>query len=92
MACQGTGHGYRNISRKKNMAKKKTTAKDSKAAKINPDLEGLSVNINSLGEVVTSYDIDKLNQFLNENVDDKKLRDRKDEDETPAKKPKTPKK
>lgn len=73
------------------MAKKKTTAKDSKAAKINPDLDGLSVNINSLGEVVTSYDIDKLNQFLNENVDDKKLRDRKDE-ETPAKKPKNPKK
>ncbi|MDF2456045.1 MAG: hypothetical protein K0R51_2038 [Cytophagaceae bacterium] len=83
------------------MAKKKTTAKDSKAAKINPDLDGLSVNINSLGEVVTSYDIDKLNQFLNENVDDKKLRDRPDssdshrnrgDEETPAKKPKTPKK
>ncbi len=73
------------------MAKKKTTAKDNKAAKINPDLDGLSVNINSLGEVVTSYDIDKLNEFLNENVDDKKLRDRKDE-EPPAKKPKTPKK
>lgn len=73
------------------MAKKKPTAKDSKAAKINPDLEGLTVNINSLGEVVTSYDIDKLNQFLNENVDDKKLRDRKEE-ELPAKKSKTPKK
>lgn len=76
------------------MAKKKTTTKDK--AKINPDLEGLSVNINSLGEVVTSYDIDKLNQFLNENVDDKKLRDRTDSDqadnEPPAKKPKTPKK
>jgi hypothetical protein len=76
---------------RRTMAKKKTTAKDSKAAKINPDLDGLSVNINSLGEVVTSYDIDKLNQFLNENVDDKKLRDRKDED-TPSKKPKNPKK
>ena len=73
------------------MAKKKTTAKDNKSAKINPDLDGLSVNINSLGEVVTSYDIDKLNQFLNENVDDKKLRERKDE-EPPAKKTKTPKK
>ncbi|MDB5256703.1 MAG: hypothetical protein JWM14_1398 [Chitinophagaceae bacterium] len=75
------------------MAKKKTTAKEK--AKINPDLDGLSVNINSLGEVVTSYDIDKLNQFLNENVDDKKLRDRPDsprEEEPPAKKPKTPKK
>lgn len=73
------------------MAKKRTSAKDSKAAKINPDLDGLSVNINSLGEVVTSYDIDKLNEFLNENVDDKKLRDRKEE-QAPVKKPKTPKK
>lgn len=76
------------------MAKKKTTTKDK--AKINPDLEGLSVNINSLGEVVTSYDIDKLNQFLNDNVDDKKLRDRNpdgnQDEEPPAKKPKTPKK
>lgn len=81
------------------MAKKKPTTKDK--AKINPDLEGLSVNINSLGEVVTSYDIDKLNQFLNDNVDDKKLRDRnaegsdshRNQDEEPTvKKPKTPKK
>ncbi len=75
------------------MTKKKTTGKEK--AKINPDLEGLSVNINSLEEVVTSYDIDKLNQFLNENVDDKKLRDRADthsEEEPPEKKPKTPKK
>jgi hypothetical protein len=74
------------------MAKKKTTPKDK--AKINPDLDGLSVNINSLGEVVTSYDIDKLNQFLNENVDDKKLRDRTpgQDEEPPTKKPKTPKK
>jgi hypothetical protein len=79
------------------MAKKKATAKDSKSAKINPDLEGLSVNINSLGEVVTSYDIDKLNQFLNENVDDKKLRDRSDsqsndDQQSAVKKSKTPKK
>lgn len=67
------------------MAKKKTTNKAK--AKINPDLDGLSVNINAMGEVVTSYDIDKLNAFLNENVDDKKLRNR---DEKPSTK-KTPK-
>lgn len=71
------------------MAKKKTSEKGK--AKINPDLDGLSVNINSLGEVVTSYDIDKLNEFLNENVDDKKLRDRPDKPAA-TKKPKSPKK
>ncbi len=70
------------------MAKKKVTAKTQ--AKINADLDGLSVNINSMGEVVTSYDIDKLNAFLNENVDDKKLRNR--EDKPVAKKSSKPKK
>ena len=70
------------------MAKKKTT--DKTKAKINPNLEGLSVKINSMGEVVTSYDIDKLNAFLNENVDDKKLKNRKDNSATKktSKKPK----
>lgn len=71
------------------MAKKKTTPKTQ--AKINPDLDGLSVNINAMGEVVTSYDIDKLNQFLNENVDDKKLRNRDDKPaEKKSSKPKKP--
>lgn len=70
------------------MAKKKTS--DKPKAKINPELEGLSVNINSMGEVVTSYDIDKLNAFLNENIDDKKLRNREDvvDAKKKAKKPK----
>jgi hypothetical protein len=71
------------------MAKKKATGKTK--AKINPDLEGLSVKINSMGEVVTSYDIDKLNAFLNENVDDKKLRNR-DEEMDAEKSKKKPKK
>jgi hypothetical protein len=55
------------------MAKKPTSPKK---AKVNKALDGLNVNVNSLGEVETSYDIDKLNQFLNEHVDDKKLKDR----------------
>jgi hypothetical protein len=31
-----------------------------------------------LGEIITNYDINKINEFLNKNVDDKKLRDRDD--------------
>ncbi|WP_114748782.1 hypothetical protein [Pleomorphovibrio marinus] len=61
------------------MAKK--TKKDENP-KVNPDLDGFKMNINSFGEISSSYSIDKINEFLNKNVDDKKLRDREDlEDE-----------
>lgn len=43
------------------------------------DLKGFEIHINEFGEIISSYSVDKLNKFLDENVDDKKLRDR-DED------------
>lgn len=46
--------------------------------RVNPDLEGFDVSIDSFGEIRSSFDIDRINKFLNENVDDKKLRDRED--------------
>ena len=46
--------------------------------KVNPELEGFDIQINSFGEITTSFDMDKINEFLNKNVDDKKLRDRED--------------
>jgi hypothetical protein len=58
------------------MAKKKIT-KDSKP-KVNKALEGFDIQVNSFGEIITNYDINKINDFLNKNVDDKKLRDRDD--------------
>ncbi len=45
---------------------------------VHKDLEGLEVEINEFGEIKTNMSADKLNKFLNENVDDKKLRDRDD--------------
>jgi len=51
--------------------------KDSKP-KVNPELEGFDVKINKFGEIKSSYDIDKMNDFLNKNVEDKKLKDRDD--------------
>ena len=59
------------------MAKKKTNKKEEKP-KVNPELEGFDVNIDSFGEIKSTLDIDKINEFLNKNVDDKKLRDRDD--------------
>ncbi len=51
---------------------------EKKAPKVHKDLEGFDVKVNAFGEIVTSLNIDKLNTFLNKNVDDKKLRDRDD--------------
>jgi len=46
--------------------------------KVNRELEGFHVGINQFGEITTSYDIDKLNVFLDKNVDDKKFREVED--------------
>lgn len=58
------------------MAKKKTTKNEK--PKVNPELEGFEIKVNTFGEIITNYDINKINEFLNKNVDDKKLRDRDD--------------
>lgn len=43
-------------------------------------LDGFDIKLNEFGEVVSNLKMDKLNNFLNERVDDKKLRDRDDLD------------
>ena len=48
--------------------------------KVNPELEGFDIKIDTFGEIQTNYDVDKINKFLNRHVDDKKLRDRDDID------------
>lgn len=63
------------------MAKKKQNdaAKPENAKpRVHKDLEGFDIQINSFGEISTSFDMDRINAFLNKNVDDKKLRDRED--------------
>ena len=60
------------------MAKKVT--KD-KAPKVHENLSGFNIKINEFGEVSTNFAVDRLNSFLDENVDDKKLRDRDEEEE-----------
>jgi len=58
--------------------KKTVTEREAEKPKVNPELEGFDIQINSFGEIKTTFDIDKINDFLNKNVDDKKLRDRED--------------
>ncbi|WP_424962174.1 hypothetical protein [Ekhidna sp.] len=55
--------------------------KDKEKARVHKDLDGLELNVDSFGEISSSMPIDKLNKFLNKNVEDKKLKDRNDLDE-----------
>ena len=66
------------------MAKKKKKADEEPKKKkptVNKELEGFNVEIDSFGELKSSLSIDKINEFLNKNVEDKKLVDREDYDE-----------
>ena len=58
------------------MAKKsKPTAK--KSPTVHEELNGFDIKINAFGEITSNLNIERLNQFLNEKVDDIKLRDQK---------------
>ena len=60
------------------MSKKKANPDENEKPKVHKELEGFDIQINSFGEITTSFEIDRINQFLNKTVDDKKLRHRKD--------------
>ena len=63
------------------MSKRKENKLRDEKPRVNKALEGLEIRIDSFGEIHNSLSIDKINEFLNKNVDDKKLRDRNDIDE-----------
>jgi hypothetical protein len=68
------------------MAKKPTPKEE--APKVNKQLEGFDIKIDSFGEIKSTMSIDQINAFLNKSVDDKKLRDREDLDVLKGKKSK----
>jgi hypothetical protein len=49
-----------------------------KKPKVHKDLQGFEMSIDSFGEIHSSLRIEKLNEFLDKNVDDKKLAERDD--------------
>jgi len=68
------------------MAKKSESGKNKKVKpkpRVHKELDGLEVSIDTFGEIRSSMNIEKINEFLNKNVDDKKLLER---DEAEAKK------
>jgi len=40
---------------------------------VHDELKGFDIKINEFGEIVSSFNVDKINEFLDENVEDKKL-------------------
>lgn len=57
---------------------KKNTNKEN--PDVNEELKGFNIKINEFGEITTNLEIDKLNEFLNENVEDKKLKESETEE------------
>jgi hypothetical protein len=55
------------------MAKKKKSVLKTKEK---PEIEGFDIKINEFGELVKNYSVNDLNEFLNENTEDKKLKDK----------------
>ncbi len=55
------------------MAKKKDKNSKDKKPKVHDELTGFNIKIDEFGEISSNLNIDKLNQFLDENVEDKKL-------------------
>ena len=62
------------------MGKHKKDIEKNEKPKVNPELEGFDIEIDSFGEIKTNFDIDKINEFLNKHVNDKKLRHDNEED------------
>jgi len=40
---------------------------------LNDSLKGFDIKVNEFGEIITSHKIDEINEFLDENVKDKKI-------------------
>lgn len=70
------------------MAKNETPKKNKPKPKVHKELQGFDISIDTFGEIKSNMDIEKINQFLNENVDDKKLAEREDYDDMKDKKKK----
>jgi hypothetical protein len=61
-------------------SKKSRSVKNQEPRKprVNPELAGFEVKIGAFGEIITSYDQDQINDFLNRKLYDKKLNNETD--------------
>ena len=68
------------------MAKKEKKTPAKPKPRVHKELQGLDITIDQFGEIKSNMNIEKLNEFLDQNVDDKKLAEREDYDEKGKKK------
>ena len=54
--------------------KKKKKSENTSSIKVRDSINDFDIQINSFGEIVSNYDVDKINEFLNEHIEDKKLK------------------
>ncbi|MFY0607354.1 MAG: hypothetical protein JXR10_11590 [Cyclobacteriaceae bacterium] len=57
--------------------------KKEKKPRVHKALDGFELKIDNFGQITSNMEIDKINEFLNKNVADKKLSDREDLDINP---------
>ena len=63
---------------KRSKSKKKPAPKK---PRVHKDLQGFEMSVDQFGEIKSNMNIEKINEFLDKNVDDKKLAEREDYDE-----------
>ena len=49
-------------------------------ARVNPELKGLDIRVNEFGEIEANIAIERLNDFLDQNVIDKKLEEKREKE------------
>jgi hypothetical protein len=64
---------------------KKKEPKEGPKPKVHQELSGFEVKINEFGEIRTNMNIEKINEFLDRNVDDKKLIEKEETEKKRAK-------
>jgi hypothetical protein len=73
----------------KKVPAKKTPPKEGPKPKVHQELTGFEVKINEFGEIRSNMNIEKINEFLDRNVDDKKLIEKEETERKKGKKKKS---
>lgn len=72
----------------KKIPAKKNPPKEGPKPKVHQELSGFEVRINEFGEIRSNMNIEKINEFLDRNVEDKKLIEKEETERKKGKKKK----
>jgi len=73
----------------KKVPAKKNPPKEGPKPKVHQELSGFEVKINEFGEIRSNMNIEKINEFLDKNVEDKKLIEKEEAERKKAAKKKS---